>query len=241
MLPSLDYVQGLKLKINYNDGFVLYLNGVEVTRRNVPLGVLSWNSRADKARSLQDVLIADEIDLGSFSADLLLGENILAIHGFNNRSGDARFLIHPVLQADIVASPYLIFMETNGIDLDPYLDKDGDGLLNFVEHALGTDPNTPDATNPLTSMPDGSVSIILPQDMPQDVDYIVEKSVDMANWSPIVTKRGKADWIGDSVLVDVTDISSGKITFNIRQITALPMSYYRLTYELRGPVAPPAP
>ncbi len=240
-LPSLDYVQGLKLKIHYNDAFVLYLNGVEVTRKNAPLGALSWNSTALLNRSLQDVLISDEIDLSGLSGSLVLGENVLAIHGLNNSKNNGRFLIHPILQADIVASPYLAFMEANGLDLAPYLDKDGDTLLNFVEHALGTDPNTPDAVNPLTPLGEGLVSVVLPEDMPQDIDYIVEQSPDMATWTQVASKRGQAPWEGSGLTVSVNSIAAGKITYNLRTIEALPMAFFRLRYDLRGPQAPAAP
>lgn len=238
-IPSLDHVQGLKLKVHYNDAFVLYVNGVELARRNTEAGTLLWNSKSLRSRDFEDVRIADEIDLSAALAHLVAGENIIAIHGLNYTKKNRTFLINPVLQADIVATPYLAFMELNGLDLAPYGDADGDGILNFVEHALATDPRAFNVAEPLVTQLDGSVKITLPGNMPQDVDYIIEKSVDMVTWKPIATKRGMADWIGDSVLVSVDSTVSDAITFKVRQITALPSSYYRLAYRLRGPAVTP--
>ena len=238
-VPSLDYVQGLKLNINYNDAFVMYLNGVEVARKNTVAGPLVWNSMALTSRSLADVMVEDEIDLSPGLPNLVLGENILAIHGLNKSKKNSTFLIFPVLQADIVAAPYLSFMELYGFGLDPNGNEDGDGLLNFVEHALGTNPNEFNVAEPLVLQADGSMRITLPVDMPQDVDYVIEKSVDMNNWAPIASKRGKSAWTGESILVSVAETVGDQITFDIRQVTALPSSYYRLAYTLRGPILNP--
>ncbi len=37
---------------------------------------------------------------------LKTGENILAIHGMNNAAGDGDFLVNPVIQAELIASPF---------------------------------------------------------------------------------------------------------------------------------------
>jgi len=238
-IPSLDYVQGMKLKINYNDGFALYINGVEVARKNTESGILTYSSKAVTKRSVADVLVADEIDLSSVVSSLVVGENIFAIHGVNKSKSNNDFLLNPELVLDLVASPYLAFLEANGFNLDPNGNNDGDALLNFVEHALGTDPNAVDSATPLVTLPDGSMKIVLPADMPQDVDYIIEKSIDMVTWAPIATKRGKADWTGESIIVNVIETAGGKITFSIRQVSAAPTSFYRMNYKLRGPVITP--
>lgn len=238
-LPPMDYVQDLKLKINYNDAFVMYLNGEEVARRNTSAGPILWNTVAHTSRNLGDVVVADEIDLTAALESLSTGENVLAIHGLNDSKNDNRFLIYPVLTAGVIDTPYLAFMEQYGTGLLPGGDEDEDGLLNFIEHALGTNPLVDDAVTPLVAQEDGSVQITLPQTPPADVDYILEKSLDMINWEAIATKRGTSDWTGDSILLSVADISEGNITYEIRQVTALSSSFYRLGYSLRGPVTGP--
>ena len=45
---NLQNVAGLTLQIHYNDGFVAYLNGIEIARRNFT-GIPVWNSAADSS------------------------------------------------------------------------------------------------------------------------------------------------------------------------------------------------
>ncbi|HPY52226.1 MAG TPA: hypothetical protein PLO68_20340, partial [Sedimentisphaerales bacterium] len=64
------------------DGFVAYLNGVEIARRNCE-GEPTWTSSAAAFNSdivaieLENIALADAADL------LRPGENLLAIHGLN--------------------------------------------------------------------------------------------------------------------------------------------------------------
>ena len=69
------------LNMQYNDGFVAYLNGVEVARANAPAS-LTFHSAATAART------GDATDVATFSLanDLGLlhaGTNVLAIQGLN--------------------------------------------------------------------------------------------------------------------------------------------------------------
>ncbi len=242
-LPTMNYVSGLMLKMKYNDGFVAYINGVEVARRNVPAGPLAWNSTAGTLRSFADVVIPDEIDLNGAAArdSLVAGENVLAIHGLNKSKKGAQFLIDPVFEAGIIASPYLAFIEQYGLDLLPGGDKDGDGLLNFVEHALRTDPTVHNVETPLVPQANGSMKITLPLDMPQDIDYIIEQSLDVVTWTQVASKHGMAPWDGFALSVSVDSITNERITYNLRTLKAVPQAFFRLRFNLRGPEAPPAP
>lgn len=239
-LPTMDYLSGLTLKMKYNDGFVAYINGVEVARRNAPLGLLSWNSTALIKRSFADVVIADEIDLseGVALASLVAGENVLAIHGLNHTKGSSEFLIDPVLEAGVIASPYLVFTEQHGLGLLPEGDEDGDGLANFVEHALRTDPNAINAETPLVTQTDGSIQITLPLEVPQDIDFVIEQSSDgMTSWTDVASKSGAQTWQGSGLSVAVDAITEDKITYRLRTLEALPNAHFRLRYSLRGPEA----
>ena len=89
-------LQTLTLSIKYNDGFVAYLNGQEVARRNAPATV-QWDSAATAARSVADSLVFEEIDLANFLGLLQPGNNLLAIAGLNVSASDGDFLIQPIL------------------------------------------------------------------------------------------------------------------------------------------------
>ncbi|HYW81362.1 MAG TPA: CotH kinase family protein, partial [Thermoguttaceae bacterium] len=82
----------MQLRMKYNDGFVAYLNGQEVARRNAPASP-SWNSTATAARAVSESIEAEVINV-STSIDLLQqGTNVIAIHGMNVAADDADFLL----------------------------------------------------------------------------------------------------------------------------------------------------
>mgnify|MGYP005833243737 CR=1 FL=1 len=89
---------GLVLRAKYEDGFVAYLNGREVARRNAS-AALSWNSAASSNRPIEGVPVAEEIDLAADLDLLRPGANLLAIHALNDSAADADFLVAPELVA----------------------------------------------------------------------------------------------------------------------------------------------
>jgi hypothetical protein len=95
---SLADVNELILKIQYDDGFVAYLNGTEVARRNFT-GTPSWNSHADSAGESSG---PEYIDISSFIGHLKAGTNILAIHGMNSGTSSSDFLISVAMDAVLV-------------------------------------------------------------------------------------------------------------------------------------------
>ncbi len=90
--------ESLALRMRYEDGFVAFLNGVEVARRNAP-AALAWNSRAPANRPDADGADVETIDLSSHVGALERGTNVLAIHGLNADAGDGTFLLAPELVA----------------------------------------------------------------------------------------------------------------------------------------------
>lgn len=88
--------QTLLLRMRYDDGFVAYLNGVEVARRNAP-GVVSWDSKATASREGFDILDPETFGLTRYLGLLQAGTNVLAIQGLNSDPGDDDFLVLPEL------------------------------------------------------------------------------------------------------------------------------------------------
>jgi len=87
----------LTLRMRYDDGFVAYLNGVEIAAANEPANV-NWDSSAMSERAIGDALDFEEFDVTAF-ANLLTpnATNVLAIHGLNVSAADGDFLIAPEL------------------------------------------------------------------------------------------------------------------------------------------------
>ena len=93
--PTFD---SLVLRLRYDDGCIVYLNGTEVARRNVPAGAAN-GSLASSDRGKRDALTTEEIDLSAHIGLLQSGSNVLAIHGFNDAVNGGDFLIAPELVA----------------------------------------------------------------------------------------------------------------------------------------------
>ncbi|MHC4691839.1 MAG: aryl-sulfate sulfotransferase [Planctomycetota bacterium] len=99
-------LNSLTLKIRYDDGFVAYINGEELTRDNFDPDVEfpDWNDNADNGHSDADARLlqpfrVNRIDKPDVFNALQPGDNILAIHGLNVGTGSSDFLISAQLDA----------------------------------------------------------------------------------------------------------------------------------------------
>ncbi len=88
----------LFLRMKYDDGFVAYVNGIEITRSNVSLGEIGWDSRADNRDNSKAVTFED-FDVSRFQKELRLGRNVLAIRLVNASSRSTDLLLLPELVA----------------------------------------------------------------------------------------------------------------------------------------------
>ncbi|MEX2186066.1 MAG: lamin tail domain-containing protein [Pirellulales bacterium] len=93
----------LALRMRYEDGFVAYLNGVEIARRNAP-AALGFDSSATAARSIDEARTVETINVTSHLGLLQAGVNVLAFHGLNAAADDFDFLLAPEL---IAGSPLM--------------------------------------------------------------------------------------------------------------------------------------
>ncbi len=117
-VPSL--ATGLRLRVHYDDGFIAYLNGAEVARRNAPLPADSL-SAADTDRPDAQALTSEIIDLSSYLGLLKPGGNVLAFHAMSADAGAVRFVLAPAglcLEIDRPTTPPEgnCVKETNGRD-----------------------------------------------------------------------------------------------------------------------------
>lgn len=103
-------VFSMKLSVRYDDGYVAYLNGKEVARKNAPAEV-TWNSGATAAHRDRDAIIPEPVTI--LASDLVgvlrTGANVLAIHALNDDIVSTDFLMIPELTAtmieDVAISP----------------------------------------------------------------------------------------------------------------------------------------
>lgn len=91
----------LTLKIRYDDGFVAYLNGHEVARRNVPGAIgtpVSWDTAADGDHRDAEAELFLSVDATPGVPHLRAGNNVLAIHAANRGTSSSDFLVWPQLE-----------------------------------------------------------------------------------------------------------------------------------------------
>ncbi|MCH2583173.1 MAG: hypothetical protein MK138_00240, partial [Planctomycetes bacterium] len=87
----------LVLLMDYDDGFVAYINGERLAAENAPAaGSLQWNSRAAGSNEA-DPGNPDVFELPGFADHLRVGSNVLAIHGLNFSRTSSDFLIRATL------------------------------------------------------------------------------------------------------------------------------------------------
>lgn len=97
-VSSVSSIDTLSLHLQYNDGFVAYLNGQVVASRNAP-GSVSWNSTAT---GNVGIVAEETIDLSAYINALHPGaDNVLAIQGLNTSAADNTFLLLPELTATL--------------------------------------------------------------------------------------------------------------------------------------------
>jgi hypothetical protein len=98
--PSQAPYEELTLRLRYADGFVAYLNGIEILRRNAP-PILDWNSTATTNRADAEVIGVETIDLGAHAPKITVGGNVLAVQALNSSRSDPAFLF----SAELLARP----------------------------------------------------------------------------------------------------------------------------------------
>lgn len=139
-------VESLTLRMRCDDGFVAWLNGVEVARRN--MGPADTGSEpgppAVACRGTAEALAEEVIGLDDPRGLLRPGSNVLAIEGWNCRAEDPDFLLAPELLA-VVNQPPLVAEDHVAAPLE-------ETLLLGPERLLGNDRDPEGAALALVSV-----------------------------------------------------------------------------------------
>lgn len=152
----------LRLRMRYDDGFVAYINGVEVVRRNAP-STLTYNSSATTDISASQSEITEDVNISAFLSLLQNGTNVLAIQGLNSSATDSSFFVLPELVASQLFENDLRYFATptpNAPNLDEAL-----GIVQsvtttvpagFYDAAVSVALSTPTANASIRYTLDGS-------------------------------------------------------------------------------------
>ncbi|MGE5296969.1 MAG: lamin tail domain-containing protein, partial [Solirubrobacterales bacterium] len=99
---DLEDLASLTVKVRYDDGFIVYLNGTEIARRNFG-GQPAWNSVAEAQNSDDAAVELESIDVTAYLSSLKEGQNLLAVQAMNLSTTSSDFLF----SAELVAAKAL--------------------------------------------------------------------------------------------------------------------------------------
>lgn len=99
-------IAALELQLQYDDGFVAYLNGVEVARDRAN-GAVTWSSAASSDHTDSLASQFTPFNISAFTGALVEGDNVLAIHGLNRNTTSSDLLFRPRLIGTRLSNPSL--------------------------------------------------------------------------------------------------------------------------------------
>jgi len=141
----------LQLVIDYDDGFIAYLNGVEVARQHMPEGPATYTTTA----SSHEAGSPETIDLGAAEELLREGGNVLAVEGHNISLSSSDFSLAAALQtaSDTLRNGDMWIVETDAVTLRGATDAPNAVTVTVQDVPVDFDPNvgTWEAEVPLVS------------------------------------------------------------------------------------------
>jgi len=98
-------VAGMRLNMDYDDGFVSYINGQEVTRANMPAGAPGRNTAASGNHEASKAGAFESFDLDAYTGNLVTGTNVLTVEIHNSAVNDKDLSMIPELDIDNKPAP----------------------------------------------------------------------------------------------------------------------------------------
>lgn len=136
----------LVLRMRYDDGFVAYLNGVEVARVNAPASV-AYNSGATTLHDDSAAVVFQEFDISPALSTLMAGTNVLAVQGLNYLLTSSDYLIHFSLlgreEVPVEPLPIPIYYTTDGTD--PRVSIGVGDVVQLIPHGAAARARVPTA------------------------------------------------------------------------------------------------
>jgi len=139
-IAAVDAAAVLELTVDYDDGFIAYLNGREVARRNMPDGIATYATFA----SSHEAGSPEVIPLGQAGDFLREGNNVLAVEGHNSSLGSTDFSLNPTLRvcSGAVWNDELAIVTTDRIEVTADVNEPNTATVAIQEVAAVLDGQT---------------------------------------------------------------------------------------------------
>ena len=174
--------QRLVLRVKYDDGIVVYLNGQRVADRNLRSDQLTWKSTA-RTNFTPDEF--EDIELTDFKHLLVSGKNVLAIRTINQRASNNDMLLHPELVSRIervgIQQTGTTYYTTDGTDpRGPDGTPAAAAIASGPDHRLVIEQDTRVIARTFDLTDRGPESTIVQSDWgpPRSVDFVVSRAGD---------------------------------------------------------------
>ncbi|HEX7469405.1 MAG TPA: CotH kinase family protein [Verrucomicrobiae bacterium] len=138
----------LVLLLRYDDGFVAYLNGHQITSANAP-ATPAWNSAATQRHLDAQAVQWQEFDVSAARAYLQAGNNVLAIQALNVAPTNTDFLMQAQLLAVTITNFENVYRYFS-VPTPGGPNGTGTNDLGPILSGAGHTPNGPQATDSLT-------------------------------------------------------------------------------------------
>ena len=200
-VDDLDSLDQLVLKMKYDDGFVVHLNGEKLFENNLRSAEYGWDSRASNRRNT-DAVQFEEFDLSEHTDKLQVGENVLAIRAINSSRTSGDLLMLPELVSRVVTYEPLtfgkVYYTTDGSDPRG---PDGNPTASATElergQKLTINENTRVIARNFDESDRGSESRIVLTDWsaPTELNFVVEEAnlvISEVNYNPADATEAEA-------------------------------------------------
>ncbi|MGV3772350.1 MAG: metallophosphoesterase [Verrucomicrobiales bacterium] len=130
-------VAELIFRIDYDDGFIAYLNGHEIARRGIPAGMEGWIPYNTLATAAHYRGYTETINVSASIPHLLPGKNMLAIQSLGRSNPDFSFSMVSELAANFTRGPFLQLNTTNSVTIVSKTFSPSIAFVDFVPEAGG--------------------------------------------------------------------------------------------------------
>jgi len=209
--PAVDPCEMVELIIDYDDGFIAFLNGQEVARRHMPAGPATYLTPA----SPHEAGSPETIALGTAGNLLNDGNNLLAIEGHNTSINSSDFSLIPALRlsTDIVRNGDTWIVDTQPLALTG--STDAPDAVSVTINGIPADFNAVDRTwEGEVSLVSG-LNIITVEALDADEDVVDLGSIEVVYVPPANHIAGQltedTTWSGAVIVEDTVIVADGNV------------------------------